>query len=107
MPRVGAIADATVGFDLSGLALVSIRFEPEAAARFAEVSGAHVGHRLAIVLDDEAVSAPVVREAITGGVAQIDMGTADPDPDAALAEAQALVAALGTEPLQAAWRVVE
>lgn len=105
MPRVGAIADATVGFHLSGLVLVSIRFEPEAAPRFAEVTGAHVGHRLAIVLDDEAVSAPVVREAITGGVAQIDMGTAD--PHAALAEAQALVAALGTEPRQAARRVVE
>ena len=34
-------------------------------------SRANVNHRFAIVLDDKVISAPVIREAITGGRGQI------------------------------------
>jgi protein-export membrane protein SecD len=39
--------------------------------RFADVSTANTGKRFAIVLDDKVISAPVIREPITGGRGQI------------------------------------
>src|ERR1019366_579051 len=39
--------------------------------RFADISRANVGHRFTIVLDDKVISAPVIREPITGGRGQI------------------------------------
>jgi SecD/SecF fusion protein len=50
---------------------VSIRFNSRGARLFDQLTGAHVGERLAIVLDDIVYSAPVIRERISGGVAQI------------------------------------
>jgi preprotein translocase subunit SecD len=52
-------------------AQVDLEFEPDGAKIFAEVTAANVGKRLAIVLDGEVVQAPYIREAITGGRAQI------------------------------------
>jgi preprotein translocase subunit SecD len=50
---------------------VSISFNAEGADRFEEVTGAHVKERLAIILDNTVYSAPVIREKIAGGSAQI------------------------------------
>ena len=50
---------------------VGISFDSIGADRFASVTGRNKGRRLAIVLDDKVHSAPVIREAITGGEAQI------------------------------------
>ncbi|MGB9736065.1 MAG: protein translocase subunit SecD [bacterium] len=50
---------------------VSIRFNSRGARLFDQLTAAHVGERLAIVLDDIVYSAPVIRERISGGVAQI------------------------------------
>ena len=41
------------------------------ARRFADITRANVNHRFAIVLDDKVISAPVIREPITGGRGQI------------------------------------
>ena len=41
------------------------------AKRFADISRANVNRRFAIVLDDKVISAPVIREPITGGRGQI------------------------------------
>ncbi len=50
---------------------VSIRFNSRGARLFDQLTAAHVGQRLAIVLDNIVYSAPSIRERISGGVAQI------------------------------------
>jgi len=50
---------------------VSVSFDSLGADRFAKITTKNRGRRLAIVLDDKVQSAPVIREAITGGEAQI------------------------------------
>jgi protein-export membrane protein SecD len=51
--------------------VVNFTFDSVGTRRFAEVSRANVGHPFAIVLDDKVISAPNIREAITGGRGQI------------------------------------
>ncbi|NLC70635.1 MAG: protein translocase subunit SecD [Desulfuromonadaceae bacterium] len=50
---------------------VSIDFNSLGAKRFDQITAANVGKRLAIILDDTVYSAPVIRERISGGSAQI------------------------------------
>ncbi len=50
-----------------GQAVVSFRFDTVGGRRFGEITAAHVNERLAIVLDNEVISAPVIRSAILGG----------------------------------------
>lgn len=50
---------------------VSIAFNPEGAKLFDELTAANINKRLAIILDDTVYSAPVIRERISGGNAQI------------------------------------
>jgi preprotein translocase subunit SecD len=50
---------------------VLIRFDSAGAKLFEEITTNNVGKRLAIVLDNNVYSAPVIREAIAGGQAQI------------------------------------
>lgn len=65
------LTDARVNFDQYGESLVSITFNHQGARKFAQLTGEHVGERMAIVLDDKVYSAPVLREKIEGGRAQI------------------------------------
>ena len=51
--------------------VVNFTFDSVGTRRFADISRANVGHRFAIVLDDKVISAPVIREPITGGRGQI------------------------------------
>ena len=50
---------------------VSLSFDSLGSDRFARLTSRNRGRRLAIVLDNKVQSAPVIREAITGGEAQI------------------------------------
>ena len=50
---------------------VAIDFNAVGAKRFDQITAANVGNRMAIVLDDTVYSAPVIRERISGGSAQI------------------------------------
>lgn len=66
------LADARVAFDPNtNEPVVSFRFDNAGAMRFAEITRANVGRPFAIVLDGEVLSAPVIREPITGGSGQI------------------------------------
>jgi protein-export membrane protein SecD len=47
--------------------VVSFRFDSVGARRFGDVTRENVGKPFAIVLDNKVISAPVIREAITGG----------------------------------------
>ena len=50
---------------------MNFKFNSNGARRFADITRANVGHRFAIVLDDKVITAPVIREPITGGRGQI------------------------------------
>ena len=67
-PVVGGenLTDARVSFQ-EGAPVVSFRFNTIGGRKFDEVTSAHVGERLAIVLDNEVISAPNIQTAITGG----------------------------------------
>ncbi|MCM8782106.1 MAG: protein translocase subunit SecD [Candidatus Omnitrophica bacterium] len=67
------LVDAVVKFDQSRFnePYVGITFNPKGAEIFAKVTGDNVGKRLAIVLDGVVQSAPVIRERIPRGEAQI------------------------------------
>jgi preprotein translocase subunit SecD len=65
------IDDAFVGYDSSGFPDVSLRFNNEGAILFEQVTSQNTNKRLAIVLDGVVKSAPVIRERIGGGNAQI------------------------------------
>ncbi|MGB6839015.1 MAG: protein translocase subunit SecD [Microgenomates group bacterium] len=66
------LKDAGVVFDRNvGKPVVAIEFTKEGAEKFREITDRNVGKPLAIVLDGEVVSAPIVQETIAGGSAQI------------------------------------
>jgi protein-export membrane protein SecD len=50
---------------------VNFTFNSVGTRRFAQISTQNVGHPFAIVLDNKVISAPVIREPITGGRGQI------------------------------------
>ena len=67
-----AITDAGVSFESQfNEPVVTLEFNSEGAKIFSDLTGAHVGRRLAIVLDDKVQSAPVINERIPSGKAQI------------------------------------
>jgi len=68
------LAGASPSFDQGGQAVVSFRLNAAGAKRFCDVSRDNVGKPFAIVLDNEVISAPVIREAICGGQGQISGG---------------------------------
>jgi SecD/SecF fusion protein len=65
------LADAKSGFDSRMMPNVSLKLDSEGAKKFAEITRENVGQRLAIVLDGKLKSAPVIREPIPTGEAQI------------------------------------
>jgi protein-export membrane protein SecD len=66
------LTDAQPGFDQrSNEPIVSFRFNTSGSRKFAQATTENVGQPFAIVLDNEVISAPVIREPITGGSGQI------------------------------------
>ncbi len=65
------LADSQPAFDQNGQPAVTFRFNPGGARKFGIYTSENVGSPFAIVLDEEVISAPVIREAITGGSGQI------------------------------------
>jgi len=68
-----SLTNASVRFDQSQFnePIVSLQFNAAGAKKFAEVTAANVGRRLAILLDGKVQSAPRIREAIPSGEAVI------------------------------------
>ena len=65
------LVDARVNFSQFSEPYVSINFNRQGGRKFAQLTGEHVGERMAIVLDNVVYSAPVIREKIEGGRAQV------------------------------------
>ncbi|MFC0341317.1 protein translocase subunit SecD [Paracoccus niistensis] len=65
------LTDARPSFDQNGQPAVDFRFGPQGARRFGAYTSANIGQPFAIVLDNQVISAPVIRQAITTGSGQI------------------------------------
>ncbi|PLX39305.1 MAG: protein translocase subunit SecD [Hyphomicrobiales bacterium] len=66
------LVDAQTSFDpQTNEPVVTFRFNTSGARKFGLVTQQNVGRPFAIVLDDEVISAPVIREPILGGSGQI------------------------------------
>lgn len=94
------LTSASAGFDQYGSPGVDIAFDRRGTRLFADLSTKHVGQRFAIVLDGVVYSAPVFREPILGGRAQITGSFS-------VEEAQDLAAILNAGALPAGVTVVE
>ena len=88
------LTDAQPSFDQNGQPSVNFRFNPVGARKFGQYTSENVGSPFAIVLDEEVISAPVIREAILGGSGQItgNFSVADSTELAVLLRAGALPA---------------
>jgi preprotein translocase subunit SecD len=68
----GDLTDAQAGFDQrTGEPIVKFTFNTGGARKFAQVTQENVGKPFAIILDNEVISAPTIREPILGGQGQI------------------------------------
>ena len=66
------LIDAQPAFDQqTGRPIVNFRFNVRGAQRFGQATAENVGRQLAIVLDNEVISAPVIQSPITGGSGMI------------------------------------
>ena len=61
------LTDAQPQFQDGGEAVVSFRFNTIGGKKFGEATKNNIGERLAIVLDNEVISAPTIQSAILGG----------------------------------------
>ncbi|MBI4388383.1 MAG: protein translocase subunit SecD [Candidatus Omnitrophica bacterium] len=94
------LTNAVVGFDQYGQAIVEFELDKEGAKIFDDVTFRNIGKRLAIVLDGNVHSAPVIRDRIPGGRGQIS-GNFTP------AQASDLALVLRAGALPAPVRVIE
>jgi preprotein translocase subunit SecD len=68
----GDLTDAQPSFDQrTNQPIVNFRFNLRGAQRFGQATSENVGRPLAIVLDNEVISSPVIQTPITGGSGQI------------------------------------
>jgi preprotein translocase subunit SecD len=71
-PLLFDIAEAEVAFDQrTSEPVVSFRFTPDSARRFAELTQRNVGHVIEMRVDGKVLSRPVIREPILQNVGQI------------------------------------
>jgi SecD/SecF fusion protein len=64
---VGGISSAWVSRDNFGRPQIEFRLDSEHADKFAKITGANIGHQLAIVLDGELQTAPTIQSELDGG----------------------------------------
>ncbi len=84
----------------AGEVAVSLKFSGIGPKKFSAVTAANVGKQMAIVLDDQVISAPVIRDRIPNGEAQIT-GLDD------MAEANRLAVVLRAGALKAPMNIIE
>jgi preprotein translocase subunit SecD len=104
------ITDARVAFDNSpgegNRPYVQVTFNRSGAELFGRLTAANVKKRMAIVLDDNVDSAPVIQSEIPGGICSIHLGGARPINEV-LSEAKDLALVLKSGALPAPVRILE
>ncbi|PTX99920.1 protein translocase subunit SecDF [Verrucomicrobia bacterium LW23] len=93
------VSYAKVNVDQAAHVVVELTLKGEGATRWAELTGQLVGQRLAIVLDKEVKSAPVIKSRIDGGQAVIS-------GDFTVEEAQELASSL-MNPLESPVKIID
>lgn len=93
----GHIELATMDFGYAGEPTVLLEFSDDGRATFGAMTSQAVGSRIALMVDGQVVSAPVVMEPILGGKAQLSIAGASVD------DAQILATLLMLEPLEFTW----
>jgi len=66
-----SLTDAHINFDEFNQPYVSISFDREGGRLFEKITGENIDRQLAIILDNNVYSAPVIRDKISGGQASI------------------------------------
>ncbi|KPJ61835.1 MAG: preprotein translocase subunit SecD [Deltaproteobacteria bacterium DG_8] len=66
------LTSANVRFDQFNMPYVALSFDSSGAKRFEKITGENIRKRLAIILDNNVYSAPVIRQKISGGGAIIE-----------------------------------
>lgn len=107
------LVSAQAGYNSSGQIIVSMAFTDEGGKQFEKITSENVGKQLAIVLDGEMKSAPVIRQAISGNAVIEGIDTLEEAKDIALVlqtgslpvnleiqEAQTIGPTLGQDSLQ-------
>ena len=92
-----SLVDAQPSYDQQrAMPVVSFKFDTRGAITFGQITGANVGQRFAIVLDNTVITAPVIQQPITGGSGQIsgNFTTSTANDLAVLLRAGALPASL-------------
>ncbi|HJZ84097.1 MAG TPA: hypothetical protein VKN99_02960 [Polyangia bacterium] len=99
------LARAEVAFDpMDGRPRISVELHAASVPAFADATGRNVGKRLAIMVDGEIMSLPIVMSQL-GGRLQITLGSGA--IEAQLVSARLLAAALSSGPLSARWSLLE
>ncbi len=60
------LVDAAPTFDVNGMPAVSVRLSNQGAQAFFDYTARHIGEAIAILIDGAVVSAPTIRDAISG-----------------------------------------
>lgn len=68
------LSNAQPSFNQGGQAVVNFRFNNSGARRFCDITRDNVGKPFAIVLDNQVITAPVIRSEICGGQGEISGG---------------------------------
>jgi preprotein translocase subunit SecD len=97
------LSKSILSTDQTGHWVVSLEFNAAGAKKFADLTKSLVGQQMAIFFDGDLQSAPVIREAIYGGKAQISGG----DSGFEYAEAERMVNLLNAGALPVPAKVVE
>jgi beta-lactamase regulating signal transducer with metallopeptidase domain len=66
------VAEAHVGVARNGHPIVEFTFTPKAAEQFHELTRDNVGHRIAVVVNNRIITAPLLKEPILGDRVEID-----------------------------------
>jgi len=77
---------------------VSLTFSDAGGKAFERITGANIKRRFAIILDGRVASAPVIQSQISGGQAQITLGSSDPEAQLRDAKKLELVLRAGALP---------
>jgi len=78
------LSNAKAGYDSNGQVVVQFSFNSEGAALFEKITSENIGKQLAIVLDGEVKSAPVIKSAISGNGVIENIGSLEEAKDIAL-----------------------
>lgn len=94
------VSQARPGVDQLGRPAINFMMDPRGSALLGQLSGSHIGQRMAILLDDQVITAPVLRGRIsTSGIIEGDFSQAEINYIVRTLNAGSLQSRLSPEPI--------